>query len=175
LDTGFLTSAREGTAKSGSDITDLGEYLCNKGDAITFNCKRFRLIGGTNISDEPNPSSFDATETHFNTFDNDLYEVTFKIDVTDSTERDLLKEINALRKTLGVKLLYSSDKVSTIKMLPEMLGRIDTKFNSSVINNVNFDGIPVFMCRVVGITLDNVPIRNYAVAGKLTIKEEKVS
>ena len=61
-------------------------------------------------------------------------------------------------------------------MLPEILGRIDTKFNTSPINGINLAGIPCYVCRVIGIQLDNVPsTRNYAVEGKLTIKEEKVS
>ena len=84
-----------------------------------------------------------------------------------------MKEINALRKTQGVKLLYSSDTTTTIKMLPELLGRTDTLFNSEPINDINLSGIPVFICRVIGIHLDNIPSRKFAVTGKLTIKEEK--
>ena len=175
MDSGFLTSARQGTAKFGTNKNNLGEYICNGGNAITLVCGNFSLRGGTNLSDEPNPSSNAPTETHFNTFDNDVYEVPFLIDVTSSSERALLKEINVLRKTLGVKLLYSSDTSTTIKMLPEILGRINTAFNTSTINGVNLAGIPLFICRVIGIQIDNASgSRKYAVAGKLTIKEEKV-
>ena len=174
IDSGFLTSLREGTnPKEGTNKDVLGEYICNAGNAITLTCDNLSLRGGTNLSDEPNPSSNAPTETSFNTFDNDIYEVPFMIDVTNSAERDLLKEINVLRKTLGVKLLYSSDILTNIKMLPEILGRTDTKFNTSEINGVNLAGIPLFICRVIGIQIDNSSgSRKFAVKGKLTIKEE---
>ena len=170
-----MTSARQGTAKSGTNINELEGYICNGGNAITLNCGNFSLRGGTNLSDEPNPSSNKAAETSFNTFDNDVYEVPFMIDVTSSTERTLLKEINVLRKTLGVKLLYSSDTSTNIKMLPEILGRTDTAFNTSPINGVNLAGIPLYICRVIGIQIDNSSgSRKYTITGKLTIKEDKV-
>ena len=174
IDSGFLTSAREGTnPKAGNNKDDLEEYICNAGNPITLVCGNFSLRGGTNLSDEPNPSSNKAAETSFNTFDNDFYEVPFMIDVTSETERNLLKEINLLRYTLGVKLLYSSDTSTTIKMLPEILGRINTAFNTSEINGVNLSGIPLFICSVIGIQIDNIPSsRKFAVTGKLTIKEE---
>ena len=174
IDTGFLTSSREGTnPKSGNNKDDLEEYICNAGNPITLICGNFSLRGGTNLSDEPNPSSNAPAETSFNTFDNDVYEVPFLIDVTDSAERALLKEINLLRYTLGVKLLYSSDTSTTIKMLPEILGKTNTAFNTSRINGVDLAGIPLFICRVIGIQIDNTSAsRRYAVTGKLTIKEE---
>ena len=153
----------------------MGTYVCNSGNPITLKCPDISLRGGTNLSDEPNPSSNKATETHFNTFDNDIYEVPFIIDVTSETERNLLKEINALRKTIGVKLLYSSDTTTNLKTLLEILGRIDTKFNTSPIKDANLAGIPIFVCRVIGITVRNISTsRKFMITGKLTIKEEKV-
>ena len=174
IDSGFLTSLREGTnPKEGTNKDVLGEYICNAGNPITLVCGNFSLRGGTNLSDEANPSSNKATGTSFNTFDNDVYEVPFMIDVTSETERNLLKEINLLRYTLGVKLLYSSDTSTNIKMLPEILGKTNTAFNTSSINGVNLSGIPLFICRVIGIQIDNTSgSRKYAVIGKLTIKEE---
>lgn len=179
LDTGFQSSARLGKPKNNyTDKTSLGTYVCNSGNPITLKCPHISLRGGTNLSDEPNPSSNQPTETHFNTFDNDVYEIPFIIDVTDSTQRDLLVEINLLRKTIGVKLLYSSDTTTNLKTLPEILGRIDTKFNTSILTNsqqTNLAGIPLFICRVIGITIDNIATsRKFMITGKLTIKEEKV-
>ena len=153
----------------------MGTYVCNSGNPITLKCPDFNLRGGTNLSDEPNPSSNAPTETHYNTFDNDIYEVPFITDVTSETERNLLKEINVLRKTIGVKLLYSSDTATNLKTLPEILGRIDTKFNTSPINGTNLAGIPLFICRVIGIQINNIATsRRFMITGKLTIKEEKV-
>ena len=169
-DTGYNTSDRDGTPKSGTDITELGEYLVNGGNAITLDCGKFSLDGVTNLSADSDPSSNDAAKTAYTTFANELYTIPFRIDVTSSTARDLLKEIYVLRKTKGVKLLYSSDTASTAKMLPEILGRTDTRFHGKEIAAT----IPVFVCRVKGIQLDNSPSGKYAVTGKLTIVEEKV-
>ena len=174
VDTGFLTADRDGTAKAGDDIDDPNNYICNSGTAIVLNCPKFSLDGGTNISADPNPSSGAATKTVFNTFKNETYTVPFIIDSTSGSETSLLKQINALHKTPGVKLLYSSDTSSTIKMLPEILGRDDTKFNSSTINGIDLTSIKVLICRVIGIHIDNLPKSiNYNITGHLTIIEEK--
>ena len=117
-DTGFLTSDREGEPKKGSDITQLGDYIVNSGKAITLECLSFHIESGTNLSAEPNPSSNDTARTAFNTFNNDVYTVQFRLSVRSASDRGLLKEINALRKTLGVKLLYSSDTATELKMTP---------------------------------------------------------
>ncbi len=168
-DTGFLTSDKEGTAKSGSDINDLGSYIVNSGVAITINCPKISLKGGTNLSDDPNPSSNDASKTSFNTFDNEVYEVPFIISAKDTSESNLVKEIRALYKTLGVKLLYSSDTATNLKMLPELIGRTDTRFNTGGLLT-----IPLIVCRAVGVQIDSRPSKKYAIRGKITFKEEKV-
>ncbi len=171
LDTGFLTSDRSGIPQAGTDITSLGTYIVNSGVAMTLNVTDFNLKSGTNLSAEPNPSSNDTASTAFNTFDNDLYLVSFKINSRDSTERGILKQLHVLSKTKGVKLLYSSDTSSASKMIPEILGRTDTKFHGNEITA----GIPVFVCRVKGITIDQKSDSNkYTISGKLTITEEKV-
>ncbi len=174
LDTGFLTSKRDGDPKKGGAITSLGDYICNTGSAIKINCAKLSLIGGTNLSADSDPSSNDAAKTAFTTFANDTYTLIFWIDVGDSTERGLVAEINALRKTKGVKLLYASDTASNKKMLPELIGRTDTKFNETSINDVELAGIPLIVCRVSGTQIDNVPSRKYAITGKITFIEEKV-
>ena len=171
IDTGYPTSNRQGTPKSGTSKASLGTYLCNAGDAITFNCPQMSIVGGTNASAEPNPTTNDSTETSHNSVKNKQYIVPFLIDATSSTDRDLLKEIYLLGDTIGVKLLYSSDTSTDLKMLPEILGRTDTKFHGKEITA----GIPVFVCKIVGISVNNKPnSKNYAIMGKLTIIEEKV-
>lgn len=174
LDTGYLTSAREGTPKSGNNLADLENYICNQGNPITLAVPKMSLDGNTNISAEPNPSSNKPAATSVHSFENNTYDVSFIINVQDSSDRLLLKEINALSRTLGVKLLYSSDTDTNIKTLPELLGRTDTRFNTSPINGVTLS-VPVFVCRVKDIHIDNIPSsRKYAITGKLTLIEEKV-
>ncbi len=170
IDTGYPTSNREGSPKAGTDRNSPGSYICNSGNAITINCPNMSLTGGTNSSAEPNPSTNQSAETSHNTFKNEQYIVPFLINVTNSTERDSLREIHALSKTIGVKLLYSSDTSTSLKMIPEILGRTDTKFHDNEVTA----GIPVFVCKVIGFTINNKPSKKYAITGKLTIIEEKV-
>lgn len=171
IDTGWNTSARQGTKRTGNDKTNLGEYICNAGNAITLNSPGIKLQGGTNASAEPNPSSNESTETSHNTFKNETYTVPFKINVKESTERNLLKEIHLLNKTNGVKLLYPSDTTTNLKMATEILGRTDTKFHGNEVD----EGIPVLACKATGIKIDDVPSSiKYAITGTITLIEEKV-
>ena len=142
---------------------------------MTLNCSKVSLDSGTNLSAEPNPSSNSATKGVFNTFENDTFTVPFLIDVTNSSERDILKNIAVLHKTQGVKLLYSSDTATTIKMLPEIIGRTDTKFQTSSIGGVDLSAIPIIVCRAIGVHIDNIASsRKYTITGTITFKEEKV-
>lgn len=181
-DTGWLTSDRTGTQNSGTSIVSLSNYRCKgrtsesdatiiTGGMIILNCNEINLVGGTQMADEPNPSSGDSTAVHFNTFENELYEIPFLIDVTDTTEKALLKEIRALHKTSGVKLIYASDVATTIKTLPELLGRTDTRFHGHEV----ISGLPAFVCRAKGIRIRNKSdSRKYSVSGTITFEEEKV-
>lgn len=172
IDTGFLTSARDGNANDGDDIDSLADYIANAGNAITLNCPKISMQGGAQLAIEPNPSSSEAAQSHFNTFDNEVYEVPFLIDCTSTTDRALLQQIRVLHKTTGVKLLYSSDIATTRKMLPEIIGRTDTRFHGHEITA----GIPCIVCRVKGIKIDNIAAQalNYNIIGVLTIEEEQV-
>ena len=147
---------------------------------ITLNCPRIGLRGGTNISDEPNPDSDDAAKIHYNSFENDVYELSFIIDVTSVADRALLKEINVLNRTNGIKLIYASDTSDTLKTLLELIGRTDTKFNISNPANVsgstlNLNDIPVVIGRFIGKGIDNIATsRKFMITGSLTFREEKV-
>lgn len=170
-DTGYATSDRQGTPVFGSSITTLSTYLVNSGEDITLNVSDMNLQSGTNLSAEPNPASSDAAKISFNTFDNDMYTINFWINARSLTERALLKEIHVLGKTKGIKLLFSSDTSTESKMIPELLGRTDTKFHGNEIAA----GIPVIVCKIKGIVFDNKPkSRKYSLTGKLTIQEEQV-
>lgn len=170
IDTGYYTSDREGGV-SGNSITSLGTYRANSGSAITLNCPRIRLRSGTVVSDEPNPSSNDAARVHYNTFKNRIFEIDFAINVTDSSERNLMKEIAVLERTVGLKLVYNADTSDTIKTIPEIIGRTDTRFNGNEVSST----IPVIVGRVIGLNVDDVGnSRKYAIMGTITFEEEKV-
>ena len=175
LDTGFNTSDRDGTANSGTNKASLATYRCKdpNGNAITLNCNPIRRRSGTNLSDEPNPSSNDIARVHFTTFSNAIYEIDFIINARDETERNLLKEIVLLERTNGVKLLYNSDTSDVTKTLPEIIGRTDTKFHGSGKELTNSE--PAIVGRVIGTQLNNFATSiKFSITGTITFEEEKV-
>lgn len=171
LDTGYNTSDRDGTPNTGTLQSDLSTYRVNGGSAINIRCKGIRLVGGANLVDDPNPSSADATKVHFTIFNNDVYDMDFIIDVTDSTQRNILFHLSLIYKTTGVKLFYADTTSDTLKTIPEIVGRTDTKFHGNEVTA----GIPVIVGKVRGVTFNQDPSsRRFQVTGKITFEEEKV-
>lgn len=171
IDTGYLTSAREGTPNSGTNKDSLATYRCNGGSAITLTCGPIRRRSGLNVSDDPNPNSNDLANLHFVSFNNAIYEIDHFVDCTNETERALLKEILLLERTSGIKLLYDSDTAAVTKTLPEIIGKTNTKFNGNEVGG----GIPVLVGRVIGTSVNNLPTsRKYAINVTITFEEEKV-
>ena len=171
LDTGYNTSDRDGTPNTGSLQSDLSTYRVNGGSAINLRCKGIRLQGGANLVDDPNPSSADATKLHFTIFNNDVYDIDFIIDVTNSSQRDVLFHLSLIYKTTGIKLLYADTTSDTLKTIMEIIGRTDTKFNGNEVSS----SIPVIVGKVRGISFNQDPSsKKFQVTGKFTFEEEKV-
>ena len=84
----------------------------------------------------------------------------------------MVKVLRVLSKTIGVKLLYSSDTATELKMLPELIGRIDTRFHGT--DKEIAAEIPAIVCKAIGFQIINKPKLKYAIGGKITFKEEKV-
>ena len=177
LDTGFNTSDRDGDANTGSDITNLTTYLTNAGAEISLNVKSIGLKSGTNLADEPNPSSDDAARVHFTSFNNRIFEIAFVIDITDTTQRGLFKEIAVLDRTSGVKLFFASTTSDTMKTIPEIFGRTDTRFHtpsSTDVREVDI-GIPVIVGKVRGVNITQIASsKKLQITGRLTFEEELV-
>lgn len=170
-DTGWLTSERQGTQKTGSDITNLSTYRVNGGNAITLKISDIRMKGGANVADEPNPTSNEPANVHYVIFSNDLYEIDYKLNVTDNSQAALVKELNVLYKTKGIKLLYADTTTDTIKTQIELVGRTDTKFHKNEVD----EGIPVIVGRVRGLSINQISTsKTYQISGKITFEEGKV-
>lgn len=174
IDTGFNTADRNGTARSGTAITNFSTYKAGNSTgqtSLTLNCPSLRLRGGTNLADEPNPSSDAPARVHSTTFNNRVFDIDFIIDIQNSTDRNVLKELVVLDRTKGIKLLYASDTSDILKTLPEIIGRTDTNFNGNEVGS----SIPVIVGRVVGIDVRQISTsRKFAISGTITFEEEKV-
>ena len=168
IDSGYNTSARDGTANSGSDINNTSTY---KASTVTLKSKGIRLKSGALIADEPNPSSNEPAAVHYVIFSNRLYDIDYTIDIQNESDRNILKDIAVLERTSGIKILYMSTASDTLKTIVEILGRTDTKFHGNEIST----NIPAIIGRVKGISINQVSkSRKYAISGKITFEEEKV-
>lgn len=174
IDTGFNTADRNGTARSGTTITNFSTYKAGNSTgqtSLTLNSASLRLRSGTNLADEPNPSSDAPARVHSTTFNNRVFDIDFIIDVQSSTDRNVLKEIAVLDRTKGIKLLYASDTNDIIKTLPEIIGRIDTNFNGNEVGS----SIPIIVGRVAGYDIRQISTsRKFQISGTITFIEEKV-
>ena len=169
-DTGYLTTNKSGTPRSGTDINNLGTYLCNSGTGITLTSSTDHFQGGTNLSAEPNPGSNAPTRMVMNTFENDIYRIPFIINSRLAAEYNLIKELAVFYKTDTIKLIYPSASADIKNFIVELIGRTNTKFNTSDLGLV---GIPVLVCKCIGLEMDARPTK-YAFKGTLTFKEEPV-
>jgi len=173
-DTGFFTADRQGNQLTNlTNIYSLEKYVANGGNAITLKTGTLTRKSGLNVSDDPNPSSNDVARVHFVSFANAIYEIDHYVDVSNATEGALLKEILVLDRTKGLKLLYNSDNLGNIKSLPEIIGRVNTNFNTS-----NSDGCadnPVIIGKVIGTSLRTLPTsRKFQIVVTITFEEDKV-
>ena len=168
IDTGFNTEDRDGTPNSGDTITNLETYRAKNGTAITLHNTVLRMRSGANISDEPNPNSNEPARIHFTSFSNRIFELDFIINVRDSDHRSDLKEICVLDKTSGIKILFPSGTDDNIKTLIEIIGRNDTKFNTSDFAGSN----PLIVGRVIGVSVNQVSTsRKFQIIGTITFEE----
>ena len=180
LDTGFNDANRDGTAQSGSNINNLSTYIANSGTAVTIKCSGINMKSGANIADEPNPNSNEPARIHHTSFSNRVFDVKYKVNVTDSSQTSALKELAVFERTSGIKLLFADTTSDTLKTIFEILGRTDTKFHGTADEVSNrskevTDGIPVIVGRVRGFTIDQKPeSRKIQITGKITFEEELV-
>jgi len=124
IDSGWLSKDRVGT----QETTD---NRANDGGVITLKSVSLALSGKALLNRDPIPGSFADAPVNINGYGNDVYSLTVVVDKSKSAEYDDLSEINRLRKTKGVKLIYPSVLTDSKKSLIELLGSTSTNFNDN--------------------------------------------
>jgi hypothetical protein len=154
IDSGWLSSTRTGTQ-------EVAANRANSGTAMTLKSASIGLSGKALLDNSPIPASFADSPVNNNGYENDMLNISLIIDKSDNSEYDDLVEINKLKKTKGVKLLYPSVLTDTKKSLIELLGSTTTQFNDNEVGA----STPVLMGFV-----RNVDINDSASSSKFRVK-----
>ena len=121
IDTGYLTI----TTSSGNQAT-----MANSGSAIDLKSVEIVYGGGGNIDDSPvvNAATTGASNANINfgSISNAKITILGVMRRNDTTDMDLLKEMDKLRRTIGIKLLYYTSITDGYRDLTDSIGSTDS-------------------------------------------------
>jgi hypothetical protein len=121
IDTGYLTI----TATAGTQAT-----MANGGSAINLRSVEITFQGGGNIDDSPviNAATTGASNANLNfaSITNARIVVTGILDRTVDGDMDLMDDLNDLRKTLGIKLIYYTSTTDGFRDITDSIGSTDS-------------------------------------------------
>lgn len=120
IDTGYLTI----TTTSGTQAT-----MANSGSAISLQSAELSYQGGGNVDDSPviNASSSGAAiaNLNFGSISNAKIIIQGMLNRKSTTDMDLMNDLNDLRKTVGIKLLYYTSTTDGYRDITDSIGSID--------------------------------------------------
>ncbi len=144
IDTGYLTI----TASTGTQAT-----MANSGNAIGLKSAEMTFGGPANVDDSPviNAASTGASTANLNF--GSITPATMTIlgvmNRTNISDMDLLKEMDNLRKTVGIKLIYYSSFIDGYRELTNSIGSTDSTHLSGNIPHLHVR-VTNFTARQVG-------------------------
>ena len=146
IDTGYIKSDKSGTQLDTTDNT----LVVNNGTAITLKTASLKYSGGVSLDNNPQPGTYQNTELNFVSFDNEMIVIRGIVRRDVNSDMDILKYLNQMRKTKGIKLIYYTDKDDGYRDLTDSLGTTGV-FNSSSPNagEIGSD-IPYIPVRIKG-------------------------
>ena len=121
MDTGYLTT----TTTSGTQAP-----MANSGNVINLKTAEITFQGGGNVDNTPIINSNTETALNFGSISNAKITIQGLSDRTDVDDVDDLVELDKLRKTYGIKLLYATSTSTTIPIIYS-LGTTDTHNGAS--------------------------------------------
>lgn len=149
MDSGYLVT----DSTTGTQAT-----MANSGSAINLKSAEIIFHGGGNIDSAPviNAATTGASNTvlNFGSISNAKITVQGVIARDNTTDMDLLDDINDLRKTLGIKLLYYTSSSDGYRDITDSIGSTDTVHNGS--GKLLSAGLPHFHVRVTNVTTRQV-------------------
>lgn len=118
IDTGYLTI----TTTTGTQAT-----RANSGSAINLKSTKINYSGGGNIDSSPIISSFSASQSNLISITNAKLKITGVMSRDNTTDMDLMDDLDDLRKTLGIKLLYYTSTTDGHRDITDSIGATDVQ------------------------------------------------
>ena len=117
IDTGYLSI----TTSSGTQAT-----MANSGNTINLKTSSISYTGDRNVDDSPIINSNSESSLNTGSINNAKIIVQGVMKRDNTSDMDLLKEMNLLRKTFGIKLLYSSSTTDGYREITDSIGSTDS-------------------------------------------------
>ncbi len=128
IDTGYLTI----TTTTGTQAT-----MSNSGSAINLKSVDITFQGGGNIDDSPIINSNSETALNFGSISNAKITITGVMTRDNTTDMDLMNDLDDLRKTLGIKLLYYSSTTDGHRDITDSIGVTDASHLSGTTPHIH--------------------------------------
>lgn len=145
-DTGYANTSAAGTQ----------ETITNSGTAVTFNGAKLTYSRNVSLDNAPNPSRYEDSEINYITQLNPTLTLSGVVPQNASAYETLIKNIDDLCITKGLKLLYYTDSADGYKNIPAALGA--TAYGSLQVNGV----IKCLLVRVKNWSISEEPTKNLA-------------
>ena len=118
VDTGIPNIYGSGSAVVSTEMANAGAEMQLKTAEMSWN-------RGVGISNNPNPANYADAELQFSSFDNPKITIKGVLDRTITADMTLLKQLDRLCTTKGVKLLYYTSTSDGYRDLTDSLGTTD--------------------------------------------------
>lgn len=128
MDTGYLTI----TTASGTQAT-----MVNSGNAINLKSVEISYSGTGSVDSSPIISSFSASQSNFVSINNAKLQISGVLNRETTADMDLLDDLDDLRKTLGIKLLYYTSITDGYRDITDSIGATDATHLSGTIPHLH--------------------------------------
>lgn len=144
IDTGYITA----TSVTGTQAPE----IVNSGSAIELKAVNISYKSGGNVDASPIINNNTLPVVGFGSVTTGTITITGVLDVKDATDLDTLQDLNDLRRTYGIKLLYYNSTSDGYRDITDTLG--DThKDDVHKANNFGGTATPHLHVRVINVSV----------------------
>jgi len=125
MDTGYLVTT------TAEDSGETKATRANSGNAIVTKSTEVVFQGSGNIDNTPIINSNTNSTLNFGSISNAKLTISGMLDRKIDADMNLMAELNSLRKTLGIKLLYYTSATDGYRDITDSIGASDTTHNGT--------------------------------------------
>lgn len=144
MDTGYLTI----TTTSGIQAT-----MSNSGNAINLKSAELSYSGTGNVDSSPIISSYSPSQSNFISINNAKLKLNGFLDRKVTADMDLMDDLDDLRKTLGIKLLYYTSITDGYRDITDSIGSTDATHLSGTTPHLHIRVLNFTVRHLAGSTL----------------------